>query len=226
MPPAAVREAPWKAGVRAARANLVPGLVVQLTMVGLLVSYDVYPTFREALGHLAETKVRWGWIYSGLSGAVAGGVLPELLRIFVFQKGRLRRSNLSELGFAIPFWAVMGIAVDFFYRGQALMFGDEAKPSVVIPQVLVDQFLFTPFYANPVTVWLYGWKNRGYRWPERAFTLGFFREKMLPALIANWGVWIPIVCVIYTLPEPVQIPMFSLALSMWVMLYSWIAREG
>ncbi len=223
--PIPAREAPWKAGVRAALANLVPGLIVQLAMIGLLVCYYISPGFQEFLGRLAEIKESWGWSYSALSGVVAGGVLPELMRIGVFQRGRVRRSNFSELVFAIPFWGFMGTVVDFFYRLQALWFGDEATVAAVVPQVLVDQFLYNPLFAAPFTVWLYAWKNRGYRWHARFFTAAYYRERVVPALIATWGVWIPIVTVLYTLPEPVQIPMFSLALSLWVMIYSWMSRE-
>lgn len=220
------REAPWKAGLRAARANIVPGLLVQGAMVALLVCYYVSPTFREWLGALAGVKARWGWVYSALSGVVAGGVLPEIMRVLVFQKGRVRRTNFEELCFAVPFWGCMGVVVDFFYRAQAYWFGDEATFAAVAPQVAVDQLLYNPLFSAPVTVWLYAWRNHGYRWQRRFFTVDYYREKVVPTLIACWGVWIPIVIVLYTLPEPVQIPLFSLALTLWVMLYSWMSREG
>ena len=44
-------------------------------------------------------------------------------------------------------------------------------------------------------------------------------------LFATWGVWIPVVTVLYMLPEPVQIPLFSLALSLWAILYAWMSEE-
>ncbi|MBB5351246.1 hypothetical protein HNR46_001482 [Haloferula luteola] len=223
--PQVLREAPWKAGLRAAKANLVPGLVVQIAMVGLLVGYGFSVSFRGLLESLAEVKARWGWPYSALSGLVAGGILPELLRVVVFQKGKLKSANARELVFAAPFWAGMGTVVDFFYRAQAMWFGDEARIEVVVPQVLVDQFVYNPIFAAPVTVWLYAWKNHGYRWQRRFFTAAFYRDKVVPSLVACWGVWIPIVTVLYTLPEPVQLPAFSLALCLWVMLYGWMAGE-
>ncbi len=36
------REAPWQAGLRAAQENLVPGLIVQGLMLGLLLAYWFY----------------------------------------------------------------------------------------------------------------------------------------------------------------------------------------
>lgn len=76
------------AGLRAARANLVPGLIVQALMLGMLLAYYFYPPMREWLNALAEIKQRWSYGYSALNAIIAGAVIPELLRIFVFQKGR------------------------------------------------------------------------------------------------------------------------------------------
>ena len=219
------REAPWRAGLRAARANVLPGLLVQGAMVALLIGYYFHPPTRSWLDHLAEVKAEWGYGYSVLAAMFAGAVVPELLRLTVFQKGRPARKNLNELAFALPFWGTMGFIVDGFYRLQAQWFGDQAIPSVVIPQVLVDQFAYNPLFAAPVTVWLYDWKNRGYRARREFFIAGYYREHVVPALFATWGVWIPVVTVLYALPEPVQIPLFSLALSLWVMLYAWMSEE-
>jgi hypothetical protein len=221
----AKREAPWLAGMRAVRANLLPGLIVQAGMVGVLVAWSVHDPTRALLEDLAAIKGRWGWIYSGLAAVVAGAVIPELMRWLVFQKGRWEIGNFRELCFAAPFWCGMGVAVDFFYRAQASWFGDEPVLAVVLPQVLVDQFVYNPVFATPVTVWLYAWKNGGYRWKREFFTGAFYLSRVVPALFATWGVWIPVVTVLYLLPETVQIPLFALALSMWVMIISWMARE-
>lgn len=220
-----MREAPWRAGLRAARANVVPGLVVQGAMLSLLLLYSFHAPSRPAFGRLAETKAAWGIGYSVLAAAVAGAVVPELLRVLLGQRGRLRAANFKELLFGIPFWGAMGFVVDLFYRGQARWFGDEPVALVVIPQVLVDQFVYNPLFAAPVTVWLFDWKNRGYRMTRDFFTARYYRDHVVPALFATWGVWIPVVTVLYLLPEPVQIPLFSLALSLWAILYGWMSED-
>jgi hypothetical protein len=221
-----IREAPWSAGMRAARANLIPGLMVQVVMVSLLLAYFFHPPTRELLGRLADVKTRWGYAYSALAAVVAGAAVPELLRIVVFQKGRLVRKNLSNFVFAAVFWTFIGILVDLFYRYQAIWWGDEAAAAAVIPQVLVDQFVFTPLITAPLTTWLYEWKDRGYRMRPEFFTVAYYRDSIFPTLVAIWGVWIPIVTVLYTLPEALQIPMYSLALTMWVMIYTWMSEEN
>lgn len=221
------REAPWTAGLRAARANLAPGLIVQGLMLSMLLAYYFYPPMRGWLNGLADIKARWGYGYSAVNGILAGALIPELLRIVVFQKCRLRAANFTNLLFSVPFWCTMGMVVDFFYRCQAGWFGSEATFPVVTKKVLVDQFLYNPLYAAPVTAWLYDWKNRGYRTAGIGtfFTVGYYRDVVVPTLFATWGVWIPVVAILYSLPSLLQIPLFGLALSLWVILYTWMSEQ-
>lgn len=219
------REAPWSAGFRAARANLVPGLLVQAVMVAVLAAYLWHTPTREFLDEAAALKERLGYGFSIIVGVVAGGVMPELLRWTVLQRMRWTRRNFQNLLFAIPFWSSIGVLVDWFYRRQAEWFGDAATLEVVVPQVLVDQFVFTPLLTAPLTAILYDWKDSGYRWSMRFFTRKYYLDSILPTLVAIWCVWIPIVTVLYTLPETVQIPLYALALTLWVMLYTWMSEE-
>lgn len=215
------------AGLRAARANLLPGLLVQAVMLSLLLAYYFYPPTRNWLDQLAEIKARWSYGYSAVASIIAGAVIPEVLRIAVFQRGKPRRSNLANFLFAAPFWCFMGVTVDYFYRCQAVWFGAEAATAVVVKKVLVDQFLYNPLFAAPVTTWLYDWKNRGYKTAgiREFFTAAYYRDAILPALFATWGVWIPVVSILYSLPSLLQIPLFGLALALWVMLYTWMSEQ-
>jgi hypothetical protein len=221
------RDPPWTAGLRAARANLLPGLMVQGVMLALLLAYYFYPPTHEWLDRLAALKASWGYGYSAIAALFAGAVIPELMRILVFQKARIRRSNFNNLLFSIPFWCFMGLVVDYFYRQQAVWFGADASFQVVLKKVLVDQFLYNPLFAAPVTAWLYDWKNSGYRLngTSRFFTVTYYQETVLATLFATWGVWIPVVTILYSLPSLLQIPLFALALSMWVMLYTWMSEH-
>ena len=221
------RTLPLLIGLQAARANFVPGLIVQLAMAAVVLAYYFCEPARVWLAHLAEIKARWGYGFSFVSGAVAGGVLPELLTIVVFQRGRVRWENAGNLLFGILYWGSQGVVVDGLYRLQAVMFGSHVDFSTVVKKVLVDQFVYNPLYAAPVGLAAYAWKNQGYRLAGmgRVFTGRFYKERTLPALVATWGVWIPLVSMIYSLPTLLQIPLFSLALTFWVLLFAWINRQ-
>jgi hypothetical protein len=217
---------PWAAGWAAAKANLLPGLLLQSFMLGLLLAYFYHPPATRALNQLAEIKQAWGYGYSALSAILAGAFIPEILRVLVFQHGRPSRQNAANLAFTIPFWCFMGLVVDAFYRLQAGWFGHTASPTVVIPKVMVDQFLYNPLFAAPFTAVLYDVKASGYQWQAtlRRFSPSYYRAVVVPTLIATWGVWIPVVSILYSLPGPLQIPLFGLALSLWVMIYTWMSE--
>lgn len=218
---------PWTAGLRAAKANIVPGLIVQGLMLAMLLAYYFHPPMTDWLNGLALLKKRWGYGYSAVNAITAGALIPELLRIIVFQKARVRRENFANLLFTVLLWCVMGVVVDFFYRCQAGWFGAEVTFFVVFKKVLVDQFVYNTVFAAPVTAWLYDWKNRGY--PTHGlggfFTVAYYRDTVVPTLFATWGVWIPVVSILYSLPPLLQIPLFGLALSLWVMLYTWMSEH-
>lgn len=222
-----LKEAPWKVGFQAARANLIPALIVQGIMLALVLGYYFYPPTTRWLDQLAELKQSWGYGYSALSAAIAGGVVPEIMRVLWFQRGRAAKSNAVNLLFTIPYWACTGMTVDLFYRMQAQWFGAEATFQIVAIKVLVDQFIFNPLIAGPSGAWFYDWKLSGCSFQNigRFLTLRYYREVILPILFATWGVWIPLVTILYALPSLLQIPLFGLALAMWVILYTWISEQ-
>ena len=225
--PQPIKEAPWMAGLRAARANLIPALIVQGIMLALVLGYYLWPPTTQWLNQLAELKQSWGYGYSALSAAVAGGLAPEIMRVLWFQKGRLTTFNVTNLLFTVPFWSCTGMMVDLFYRMQAQWFGAEATFQVVAIKVIVDQFIFNPLIAGPSGAWFYDWKLSGcsLKIISRLFTLKYYREVIVPILFATWGVWIPLVAILYSLPSLLQIPLFGLALAMWVMLFTWISEQ-
>lgn len=214
------------AGLRAARANFVPALIVQSIMLGVVLCYYFYPPTTRWLNNLAELKEAWGYGYSALASVIAGGLIPEVMRVLVFQKAKVTAQNCHNLLFTVPFWGVTGMIVDLFYRSQAAWFGTEVTFSVVATKVLVDQFLYNPLFAGPSGAWCYDWKNSGYSFRNlgRFITWKYYREVIVPILFATWAVWIPIVAILYSLPSLLQIPLFALALAMWVMLYTWMSE--
>jgi hypothetical protein len=212
-------------GLRAARANLIPALVIQTIVVAVVLAYYFHPPAREWLAHLAELKRRGGYLFSFASGAIAGGLLPELLKVAVFQRWRVRRENVSDLVFGFCYWGLMGVVVDAVYRAQALMFGPQVDFITVFKKTLVDQFAFTPFVSIPLTVIILEWKHQGYARAglSRVFSLRFYKQKILPTVVSALGFWLPIVILIYCLPPLLQFPLFTLALTLWVMILTWIS---
>ena len=60
---------------------------------------------------------------------------------------------------------------------------------------------------------------------KRAFTWNHYRDKIVPTLLATWVVWAPLMAIIYSLPYPLQFPLFSLALTFWVLLLTYMTNR-
>jgi hypothetical protein len=218
---------PWSLGWRAAKANALPALIIQLVMLGLLAGYYLSPAFARALEQLAEFKRQRGVGFVVIASILAGAIIPEVFVIIFFQRCRIRHQNFRNLLFTIPVWGFDGSLVDLLYRTQAQWFGDVTTVPVVAAKICVDQFGYNPFFAAPFGVLTYEWKNTGISMkPVRdLFTLPHYRDKILPTLVATWAVWIPLMAIIYSLPLALQFPLFALALSFWVLLLTYMTNR-
>jgi len=214
-------------GWEAARANALPGFILQAMMLALLVAYYSSPAVASMLNRVAEYKREHALAFVVFAAIAAGALLPELFVILFFQKGEVHAQNFRNLAFTIPTWAIDGILVDLMYRNMATWFGDVVTLPVVLAKICVDQFGYNPFIAAPGEVLVYEWKNTRISWESmrRAFTWQHYRDKIVPTLLATWVVWIPLMAIIYSLPAALQFPLFSLALTFWVLLLTYMTNK-
>lgn len=221
------RRTPLTIGWEAAKANAVPGLILQAAMLATLVAYYESPNFAGLLDRLAHYKQEHTTSFVIAAGVLAGAILPELFVVAFFQGGKVRRQNLRNLAFTVPTWGVDAVLVDLMYRANAHWFGDVVTVPVVFAKICVDQLGYNPFLAAPGEVLVYEWKNDGFTMQSvrRAVTWEHYRDKVVPTLLATWVVWVPLMAIIYSLPFPVQFPLFSLALTFWVLLLTYMTNR-
>lgn len=211
----------------AIRANILPGLLLQALMAAFVAAYLTHDGTRRFLATVAEAKEQSGLAFAFFSYVLASAVLPELLRIALFQSGRPRRRNLTNFLAAAPAWGVMGVIVDVFYRAQAAWFGDATTAASVVPKVLVDQFLFSPFFSNPVMVGWFALCAGGFRaaaW-RRLPTVKFYVEEVVPVMVAGWMIWIPGVTIVYSMPGLLQIPVAVTIQCFWVLVFTTVGSR-
>jgi hypothetical protein len=216
---------PLAIGWRAARANAAPGLVILGFALAVLAGYHRWPAFHDTLEVVRGWKLRFGFAFSAVSTACFGGLLPLFFRLI--PASTRHDPQWRHLPFLLLFWALKGVEVDLLYRLQAMAFGTGTSPGVVTAKVIVDQFIYVPVWAVPTMVLAYSWKDAGYRWAAVRESLrpGFFRDRCLPLLVANWGVWIPAVAVIYNLPLALQVPLQNLILCLFVLMVMILTRR-
>jgi hypothetical protein len=216
---------PLRQGLAAAKVNALPGLALVATAVAILIAYHLLPPVTAVLDRLAAWKLRYGFGYSIISTALFGGVLPIL--VLQCRPTRRHRQALRHLPFFALFWATKGIEVDALYRLQAAMFGEGASLGIILPKVLIDQFVYVPLWAVPSTVVAYLWRDCGYRLHALRDQLSgrWYRRRVVPVLLSNWGVWVPTVAVIYCLKLPLQLPVQNLILCLWALLVMFLTDE-
>jgi hypothetical protein len=215
-------DAPWRSGLRGARANLVPGILLQLAAVALVFGYYHLPVIQRSLNRLLELRLAAGVTFAILSTALFGGMLPFL---YIHYRRRAGSGDplygwVQGLGLTL-FWGYKGLEVDLWYRLQAHMFGGGHEPATIVIKVFFDQFLYCPLFAVPVTAAVYQAVDSHGDWRGLAADLrapSWYRRRVLPILISNVGVWVPAVAVIYCLPTPLQLPLQNIVLCFYTLV--------
>lgn len=217
---------PWSMGWIAARANLVPGLILQVAALALVITYYASDTVGAWLDELACLKARLGFAYSAISGAFFCGFLPWLFRVSI---PSLRPSHLgSDLVFSLLWWAGMCMGTDAFYRGQAWFWGADNSLGIVVLKTACDMLIFTPVTAAPLNAISHLWKENGFSLActREALRGNWYRKIVMPNLVPNWMLWTPGIALVYSLPSLLQVPMANLIGCFWSLLCITIAAGG
>jgi hypothetical protein len=152
------------------------------------------------------------------------GLLAEAVKVLMSKEKRWTKANTGNAVFNLLMFGFLGVLQSYFYALQVKMFGSGTSWQVLVPKVLVDQFVWTVFLANPYQTILYLWKNKGYSFKRVSAQMTpfkpFWGTRVLPVLITNWAFWIPMVAIIYCFPAELQLPLAILAVTIWVLLLS------
>ena len=223
-----VIRAAWEESLTALRENLIPGLLLQLLMALMAAAYFLNPDARDAFEKLTLLRSHWGLLFSFVGTSAASAVLPEFLRLLFPGKPSTNSSTLGQrLLFAVPFWGLIGMQVDLFYRLQYALFGPSDTALVITRKVLVDAFLYCPLLAIPQAVCVFLWRDHGFTLHgfRGHHPVAFYALRIFPVLMANWMVWIPLVSIIYSLPAALGIAFFIVAQSFWVMVFTTLSAK-
>ena len=219
-------EAPWKAGLHSARANLVPGLVLQAFALAVVLGYYWHGPTHELFNQLSALRARIGWPFAILTAGLFGGLLPLLyLKSFPASRAQLswRRGFLYT-----AYWGYKGAEISAWYAFLAWAIGDSAGLGTIAAKTLIDQFIWCPLWAVPTTAVFYFWCQHGCRAVVVMNDLRkprWYARRVLPLLCANLGVWLPLVCIIYALPTPLQLPLQNIVLCFYSLLLAHMANR-
>lgn len=221
--------APWRAGLRSARANLKPALVLQAAALALVLGYYHDPAVYAALSRLTSIRARTGLAFGIASTGLFGGLLPFLyLRCGRRAPGTAPRYDWPQGLGLTAFWAYKGIEIELWYRLQAKVVGPGHEVGTIGVKVFLDQFVYCPFFAVPAMAAVYQLVESRGDWRELARDVrrrGWYGRRVLEILVSNLGVWVPAVAIIYALPTPLQLPLQNLVLCLFTLIIAHQTRQ-
>ncbi len=215
----------WRIGLRAARANLVPGLVLQAAALAVVIAYYQSPGFHALLQHVADWQHRGGIVFTMLMRVVFNGLIPALF-CALLPGLRMPRPG-AALIFGMVWWAFMGANTHVFYNLQAWLWGDDVNLATVLCKTATDMLIYSPCYASPLVAAAHMWQDLNYshRAWLRQFGAGWYRRVVLPNQVPGWTFWTPGVLILYSLPTDLQLPMSALLGCFWSLMCLQIARR-
>jgi hypothetical protein len=218
--------APLAAGAAALRRFWRPFILIQAAAALLAIAYRMSEPFRAACAVAAAWKRSGGLPFAAATGALAGGILPELAKLAADRDRAPMSGRGGEILFNTAFFAFNGVVIDLLYRGEAVLFGGDARALTVVEKVAFDQFVFNPVWGVLIVL-LFLWRQRRFSLAATLSVLrrGFYRARVVPLLIPSWLFWIPMVSIIYALPVPLQFLLFVPALGAWSLIMVFIAER-
>ncbi|WPJ94755.1 hypothetical protein SH580_15080 [Coraliomargarita algicola] len=218
------------AGIRAVRQSLLPACLVWGIMALVALVYYWVPPASYLFYGLERLQISLGLLFPFLGMGLSVGVLAELVRMLAGRKKGWTKENTLNAGFNLMVFGVLGVLQAGFYQQQALWFGEAQDFRTLASKVLLDQFGWTVFFANPYQTILFIWKENQFRfsrvWQSMRPLKTFWGMRVLPVLITNWAFWIPMVSIIYSFPSSLQLPLAILAITIWVIILTFLTAEN
>ena len=114
---------PWTAGLKAARDNFWPSVLILVSATALVVSYYHAPVVTTWLNCIGDINRQYPSGFAFWCTAVTAGLIPWCFRMLW---PALRPHHpFWDLFHSFFWWAFMGIIVRYFYALQSLCFGAE-----------------------------------------------------------------------------------------------------
>jgi len=215
-------------GIRAVQRNWAPFLLIQAAAAVLVSCYYHFELVRAAAQAVSNVKHEFGELFVIASGAIAGGVVPQIAKIATKQTKRIDRSFWKDTLYTGFVFAVLAMMVDAFYKVQTLLFGTGIDLGTLIKKTSVDMFVVSPALFVPTGMFLFYARQNKFKTNRigRAFSWSFYRAYAIPTLPLNVAFWTPMVMCVYALPSALQFPFAQLAEGAWSLIFVFIAADA
>jgi len=220
-------------GFRAVRRFWRAFLLIQSCLFILVVCYFNIPAVANACRHISKLQKNGGLLLVAVAAAIAGGIVPEIAKAIVPPKSKdggkiSSRVSAGDLAFVMIAFAGNGVITELQYRMFGWFMGYDGHFSTSVKKMLVDQFFTTPIYGIVYWAIIYRWKAHRFRIGPLLRELGprWYLTHVGPLLIPCWCFWIPMVLMVYSMPPPLQFPLFCLALAAWSLVMVFVTNDS
>jgi len=214
-------------GWESAKANVVPTFVLWSFAAGLVLAYYWISGVAEFLAPVRSWQDSFGWKAVVVSRIFFNGIIPGIFLVSV--KAIRPHHPLATIFALTAFGCVFGIVGDAFFRLQCDWFGSTISFLTLTYKTSVDQFVFTVLVIAPANALFFFWLGRDFSfrrvtrdWPGRLW----MEELLLPNLIANWFVFIPVAFATYVFPVDLQIHVNGLTSAFWMLMCLQIGKRS
>lgn len=202
---------PFRVGLDSAKANVLPMMV--LCGLGSAIAWGYYhvPLIVVLLSPLEQWQNEYGWFAAFLTRCVFCGLLPGVF-VLTTKEQKVRRP-LCVIVIQMLFAGVCGIVSGWVFQLHAHLFGTGIDWQTVLVKTVVYQFVWVVLFFVPAGAVIYFWMAKDFSFARtRAEWPGcFLHEVILPNLLVNWGVWVPLSAVIHLFPTALQIQLTGFA---------------
>ena len=218
-------DSPFRIGWASARANAVPTAVLWFLSAIAVLGYYRVPGVADALNPVAEWQIRWGVWGAVLNQMVFSGVVPT---VFILTVKEIRtRHQLAKAALQIAWGGMWGALCWWFFSLQCRMFGPGHEFGTLVLKTAIDQFVWTVLVVSPLSALFYLWLGCDFSCGvvREKCRAGFWSHVVLPMLVTNWCVWIPVSFAVYAFPYALQIQVLGLVGALWTLFCRQIGRH-
>lgn len=209
---------PWMVGWEAVTKNRLPMLVLWTVSTALVLAYYASPAVSAVLEPLARWQRESGWLAALLNRVMFCGMIPGM---FIVCVKSLRPRHVAAVIAAQTAWSgLCGVASDCMFSLNAHIFGTGVDLLTLCVKTAVCQFVWTPFFFAPLGAAVYFWIGRDFsaRRFRDEMPARFFQGLVLPNLLVNWAIWIPVTLAVNALPTPLQVQVSGLTASLFSLM--------
>ena len=192
--------------------------------VAMVLAYYVLPAVPAALEPLARWQRESGWLAAFLNRVVFCGLIPGA---FIICVKSLRPKHVVAVITVQTVWSgICGVVSDWMFSLNARLFGTGVDFLTLCIKTAVCQFVWTPLFFAPLGAIVYFWMGRDFSILRfrRELPPRFYHGLVLPNLLVNWALWIPVTFVIHMFPTPLQIQLSGLASALFSLMLLAIGR--